>query len=60
MLEKIEHFYQTYYTELTWFIVGMLINNMFTHLALGQEGGAVLDIVIAGANFYLWKTRQNV
>lgn len=60
MLEKIEYFYQTYYTELTWFIVGMLINNMMVHLSLGQPGMALLDIAIAGANFYFWKTRRNV
>lgn len=60
MLEKIEYVYRTYYTELTWFIVGMLFNNMLTHLAMGQLGMALLDIAIAGANLYFWKTRKNV
>lgn len=58
MLEKIEYIYKTYYTELTWFIVGMLFNNMMTHIALGQSGMAVLDIAIAGLNIYFWKTRN--
>ena len=60
MLKKIEYFYNAYYTELTWFIVGMLFNNMLTHLAFGQDGMALLDIVIAGLNIYFWKSRQNV
>ena len=58
MLEKIEYIYKTYYTELTWFIVGMLFNSMITHLALCQSGMSVLDIAIAGLNIYFWKTRN--
>ena len=57
MLEKIKYFYKTYYTELTWFIVGMLFNSMLTHLALGQSEMAMLDVAIAGLNIYFWKTR---
>ena len=57
-LERITQWWNDYYDELTWFIVGMLFNNMLTHLALGQFGMAVLDIAIAGTNIYFWKTRD--
>lgn len=57
-LERIAQWWNTYYDELTWFIVGMLFNNMMTHIALGQLGMAVLDIAIAGTNIYFWKTRD--
>lgn len=57
-LAQLAHWYHTYYDELTWFIVGMLFNNMLTHLALGHMGMAVLDVAIAGLNIYFWKTRN--
>lgn len=57
-LAKLAKWHKDYYTELTWFIVGMLFNNMLTHLALGMFGMAMLDIAIAAVNFHFWRIRN--
>lgn len=46
-----------YNTEVTWFIIGMLINNSLVHLGRGMYDLAMLDLIIAGVNYYFWKTR---
>jgi hypothetical protein len=35
----------------------MLINNSLVHLGRGMYGLAMLDLIIAGVNYYFWKTR---
>lgn len=58
MLNKFNIFFKTYQTELTWFIIGMLINNAIIHLATGQLDLVLLDLLIAGTNYYFWRTRD--
>lgn len=58
MLEKIGQWFNNYNTEITWFLIGLLVNNALIHVSMGQYKTAVLDLIIAGTNFYFWKTRN--
>ena len=45
-------------TPITWFIIGMLFNNMLSHIALDRYGMAFFDLVLAGINFWFWRNNR--
>ena len=55
MLEKFRIWYTTYYTEITWFLVGWLLADGFHFLAVGQYGYALFDFILAGFNIWVSK-----
>lgn len=50
--------FRNYNTEITWFIIGLLISNVMLHIGQGQYGLALIDGVLAGVNYYFWKARS--
>ena len=56
-MSNILNWFRTYNTEISWFIIGMMINNALYHLSFGQLDMALVDLALAGINFYFWKTR---
>ena len=50
-LNKFRNWYLTYYTEITWFLIGWLIMAAMDALSKGQYVTALVDIILAGANY---------
>jgi hypothetical protein len=57
-MDKFLTWCRTYNTEITWFIIGLMVTNAIVHLAQGQLGMAAVDIIIAGVNFFFWRTSK--
>lgn len=57
-MSKIFNWFKEYNTEITWFIIGMMINNALYHLSFGQWDMALVDVALAGTNYYFWSTRS--
>lgn len=58
MLEKFGNWFNEYYTEITWFIIGVLFNNATIHLSIGHYDTAAIDVILAGINYLFWKNRN--
>lgn len=52
-MNKFRQWYLTYYTEITWFIIGFLIAAGLNSLSHGDYGDAAFSLVLAFANYYL-------
>lgn len=57
-MDKFFQWNNKYHTEITWFIVGLLVQSLIIHLGNGQLLWALVDIAIAGINIYFWKARR--
>ena len=57
-MDKFHAWFTENNTAITWFIIGVLTNNALYHLASNHLGSAALDLVLAGINYYFWKTRN--
>jgi len=57
-MDRFMKWFRTYNTEVTWFIIGMMLTNAIVHLANGQFGLAVVDLVLAGINYQFWRTSK--
>jgi hypothetical protein len=45
--------YQRYYTEITWFIIGWLALDLVHEFATGNYSGMVFDAVLIALNYFL-------
>jgi hypothetical protein len=57
-MDRFMAWFRTYNTEITWFIIGMMLTNAIVHLANGKLGLAVVDLVLAGINYHFWRTSK--
>jgi hypothetical protein len=57
-MNKLMKWFRENNTEITWFIIGMMLTNAIVHLSQGQFGLAVVDLVLAGINFQFWRTSK--
>lgn len=55
MLDKFKQWYYTYYTEITWFIIGFLIAAGLQEISVGDYTGAVISFGIAWINYLFVK-----
>ena len=50
-MNKFRNWYLTYYTEITWFLIGWLIMAAMDALSKGQYTTALVDVILAGVNY---------
>ena len=55
MLEKFNQWYNKYYTEFTWFLIGFLVMAGLADLAQHDYPGAMLSFAIAFVNYWFVK-----
>lgn len=56
-MEKFKHWYITNQDAITWFIVGVMVDQCIYQLGRGDYSGAALSAVLAGINVYFNKVR---
>lgn len=49
------NWYQRYFTEITWFLIGDLTISTFQHLETRSYVNALWCAVLAAANYFIWK-----
>jgi hypothetical protein len=54
-MNGIVRWYQQYYTEITWFIIGWLALDMIYEFSRGNWGGVAFDAVLITLNYFLSK-----
>jgi hypothetical protein len=54
-MEKFANWMREYNAEITWFIIGVLVQSGLEKLARGQWEWALFDFGIALVNFFLYK-----
>jgi hypothetical protein len=52
MLDKFRNWYLDNYTEITWFLIGVLTITGLEDLGRGNYGGALLSFALVAANFF--------
>lgn len=55
MIAKFRNWYLTYWTEITWFLIGWLIMAAIEAWTQGQYTTALIDVILAGVNYVLSK-----
>jgi len=58
MLEKFANWYNDYYSEITWWIIGWLSWGLLDAVARGSWIIAIVDAALIAINYQLWKTRN--
>lgn len=58
MLAKFRMWYLTYQNEISWFVIGVLFNNLMIHLSTGQIGLAAVDLILMGINYAFWRNSR--
>ena len=53
-MNKFIEWYRNYYSEITWFIIGILFVNGLEALAREDYPSVLLDSVLIYANYYFW------
>jgi hypothetical protein len=54
-MDSIVRWYQRYYTEITWFIIGWLSLDLIHEFSRGNWPGVVFDIILITLNYQLNK-----
>ena len=52
MLEKFNQWYNKYYTEFTWFLIGFMLADALFCFGQGRWGAGLLSLIIAYANYW--------
>ena len=56
-MDKFVNWYNEKYVEITWFIIGILVQAFLLAIASGNGIGALIDAVLIYINYYFYKTR---
>lgn len=56
-MNRFIRWYQCYYTEITWFIIGWLVMDLLNNLGKEQYTDALIDLGIVALNFVFWRQR---
>jgi len=54
-MDKFINWYRDYYTEITWFVIGILFINFLEDMARENFSGALLNAVLIAVNYMFWK-----
>jgi hypothetical protein len=57
-MNRFIRWYQCYYTEITWFIIGWLVMDLLNNLGKEQYTDALIDLGIVALNFVFWRQRH--
>lgn len=58
MFNKLGPWLKEHNTEISWWIIGWMSFATIDSLVRGNYGIALLDAVLAGANYYFWRYRD--
>lgn len=57
MLEKISYFLEEYGFELSWVIIGFMLNSLISDIWSDNFSGALFDVVVI--LFMMWSVKEN-
>ncbi len=55
MFDKIINWYQNYHGEISWFVIGFLINGCLINLLRGDYIAAAINAILAYCNYSVYK-----
>jgi hypothetical protein len=58
MLERFGHWFNTYNTEIVWWLIGWLSFSGLQALVLGNYISMLVDFGLAYFNYAMWKSRR--
>ena len=53
---KCAYWFNTYYAEITWFIIGTLLMSLGANLAMGAWVPALFNLIVIAANYVAWSS----
>ena len=55
MMDKFKLWYMRNYTEITWFVIGVLTLDAMHNVSTGNWLGVIIDAVLVAINYSFWR-----